>query len=144
MNVTADNQPNVEKIHVLLIDDDEPLRRLFGGYLAKAGFEILYAHTGDEGREMARRLQPDIILLDLGLPGMMDGYDLSTRFKIEDLTKHIPLIILTSADISQEAERIFRHDGVDDYIHKSVQSDELVERIRKVLKAYKNKKGEDK
>jgi len=120
--------------HILLIDDDDALLRLFGGYLEKAGFEIIYAHDGDAGREMARRLQPDIILLDLGLPGM-DGYELSALLKKEELTKNIPLIVLTSADISKEAEILFRQRGVADYIHKSVESEELIERVRKVLHA---------
>lgn len=124
----------VGKAHVLLIDDDEALLRLFGGYLEKAGFELIYAHDGDEGWELARRLAPDIILLDLGLPGM-DGYELSSRFKSANLTHTIPLIILTSADISPDAERMFRQRGVDDYIHKSVSAGELVNRVRNVLEA---------
>ncbi len=122
----------MKQTHVLLIDDDEALLRLFGGYLEKAGFQVVYAHDGDEGRETARRLQPDIILLDLGLPGM-DGYEVSARLKKEELTKRIPIIVLTSADISQEAEKFFKQRGVDDYIHKSVQEDELVKRVKKVL-----------
>ncbi|HWY80014.1 MAG TPA: response regulator transcription factor [Candidatus Sulfotelmatobacter sp.] len=124
------------QIHVLLIDDDNALCRLFGGYLEKAGFQVIYAHDGDEGREIARRLQPNIILLDLGLPGM-DGYELSSRFKTEKLTKHIPLIILTNADVSKEAEGLLKQKGVADYIHKSVEAEELVERIRKVLQLHK-------
>ncbi len=127
-----------KQTHILLIDDDDALLRLFGGYLEKAGFQVLYGHTGEEGREIARRLQPDIILLDLKLPGM-DGYELSAWLKKEELTRDIPLIILTSADISQEVERFFKQKGVDEYIHKSVEADELVEKIRKVLKLHENK-----
>lgn len=118
--------------HILLIDDDEALCRLFGGYLQKAGFQVIYAHNGDEGREIARRLQPDLILLDLTLP-VMDGYEISARLKQEELTKHIPLIILSNADISQEAEKTFKAQGVSDYIHKSVEEKELVERVKKAL-----------
>lgn len=119
--------------HILLIDDDETLLRLFGGYLQNAGFEMLYAHDGNEGREIARRLQPDLILLDLNLP-IMDGYEVSSRLKKEILTKHIPVIILTNMDMSHEAERLFKELGIDDYIHKSVQSKELIGRVKKILK----------
>ena len=121
--------------HVLLIDDDEALRRLFGGYLEKAGFQIIYATDGDDGREIARRLQPDIILLDLGLPGM-DGYQLSTLLKKEEMTKKIPIIILSNVDMSKEAEAFLKQTGVEDYIHKSIQADELVARVSKVLEQH--------
>lgn len=122
--------------HVLLIDDDEALLRLFGGYLKTGGFEVIYAHDGNEGREAARRLQPDIILLDLTLP-VMDGYEVSFQLKKEEITKHIPLIILTSADVSPEAEQLFKQTGIDAYIHKSVQAKELIERVNQVLKEHK-------
>jgi DNA-binding response OmpR family regulator len=126
---------NSKQIHILLIDDDETLLRLFGGDLQKAGFEVLYAHDGNEGRETARRLQPDIILLDLTLP-IMDGYEVTDRLKAEKPTKHIPIIILTSTDMSQESEGLLKQQGVDDYIHKSVQDEELVERVKKVLRSH--------
>lgn len=121
-----------KQIHILLIDDDEALRRLFGGYLQKAGFEVIYATDGNEGRETARRLQPDLILLDLTLP-VLDGYEVSAMLKREELTKNIPLIILSNEDISKESETFFKERGVSDYIHKSVQADEFVARVKKVL-----------
>jgi DNA-binding response OmpR family regulator len=123
---------NSKQVHALLVDDDEALMRLFGGYLQKAGFEVLYAHDGNEGRETARRLQPDIILLDLTLP-IMDGYEVTARLKAEKPTEHIPIIILTSTDMSQESEGLLKQQGVEDYIHKSVQAEELIERVKKVL-----------
>ena len=122
----------MDQTHILLIDDDTALCRLFGGYLQKAGFQVIYSHNGDEGREIARRLQPDLILLDLTLPSM-DGYEVSARLKKEELTKNIPVIILSNADISQEAEKTFKAQGVADYIHKSVEEKELIERVKKVL-----------
>lgn len=127
-----------KKIHVLLIDDDEPLRRLFGGYLEKAGFEVLYAADGNEGREIARRLQPDIVLLDLNLP-VMDGYEVSSRLKNEEPTKNIPVIVLTNTDMSAEAEKMLKETGVNDYLHKSVQAEELVARVKKTLQQSENK-----
>lgn len=123
--------------HILLIDDDEALRRLFGGYLEKAGYQIIYSDNGEDGREIARRLQPDLILLDLTLP-KMDGYEVSSRLKKEEMTKHIPLIILSNADISKEAEKFFKEKGVADYIHKSIESKDLLERVTKVLEQPSN------
>ncbi len=135
---TSDTQktPETRQKHVLLIDDDTTLLRLFGGYLEKGGFQVIYAHDGNEGREMARRLQPDIILLDLTLP-VLDGDEVSRMLKNEDLTKDIPLIILTNADVSQEAQMLFKERGAADYLHKSVQEDELIQRVNAVISAVK-------
>ena len=126
------------KIHILIIDDDAMLRRLFGGKLASAGFEPLYAQNGDEGREIARRLQPNLILLDIRMPGN-DGYVIARRLKEEPKTKHIPIIFLTNEDLSAEAEKAVKELWVVDYIHKSIDLNMLVARIKKVLNL--SKKG---
>ena len=137
-NNTDRNAPQVaealpRQIHVLLIDDDEALLRLFGGYLKTAGFDVIYAHDGDSGREMARRFQPDLVLLDLTLPGM-DGYEVGSRLKSEEATKHIPVVILTSADASPEAQQLFKDSGMEAYLHKSIEAKDLIARIKEILK----------
>jgi len=120
------------KKHILIIDDDDLIRRLFGGKLASAGFEILYAQDGDEGREIARRLQPDLILLDIRMPGS-DGYAVAQRLKEEPKTSNIPIIFLTNEDFSVEAEKAVKELWVVDYIHKSIDLKEFVKRIKKIL-----------
>ena len=128
-----------KKTHILIIDDDDLIRRLFGGKLASAGFEMLYAQDGDEGREVARRLQPDLILLDIRMPGT-DGYVVARRLKEEPKTSNIPVIFLTNEDFSVEAEKAVKELWVVDYIHKSIDLKEFVERIKKILASIKKNK----
>ena len=121
------------KKHILYIDDDPVMRRLFGGQLIKKGFEVLYAKDGNEGREVARRLQPDLILLDSDMP-IMNGTETASRLKSEEITKNIPIIFFTNQDLSIEAEKLIREVGVNDYVPKSADFSVLLDHVQKLLK----------
>jgi CheY-like chemotaxis protein len=120
--------------HILIADNDPATRKLFGALLARAGFEVLYAKDGNEGREMARRFQPDLILLDLNMP-VMDGWETADRLKNEpnSVTVNIPIAFLTSEDLSIEAQKNAKEFGVIDYIQKGVSNEEFIERVKKIL-----------
>lgn len=128
--------------HILLIDDDAAIRRLFGGKLATAGFEILYAQDGSEGREIARRMQPDLILLDIRMADP-DGYVIARRLKGEPQTAHIPIVFLTNEDLTPEGEKAVKEMWVQDYIHKSIDLNDFVKRVKKVLASVKKEKKEN-
>ena len=121
------------KPHVLIIDDDFDISRLFGGKLTREGFDIMYAPEGNEGRELARRFQPDLILLDFRLPGD-DGLAVAQRLKEEQLTKHIPIILLTNEDLTREAAKAIKELWIAEYIHKSIPIHELAPRLKEILK----------
>ncbi len=121
-----------KKIHILMIDDDPAFLRLYGGQLSQLGFEMLYAHDGNEGREIARRLQPDLILLDVDMP-IMNGVETASRLKSEDPTRSIPVIFLTNGDLSIEAEQVAQELGGNAYIHKSAPLEEVKVLIEKIL-----------
>ncbi len=123
---------SAQKNHILMIDDDAAIQRLFGAKFATAGFEVMYAHDGHSGREMARRFQPDIILLDIRMPGT-DGFTIARLLKNEPQTKNIPIIFLTNEDFTKEAEKAAKEVWAADYIHKSVDLNELVKRVQGVL-----------
>src|SRR3989338_6594377 len=98
------NAHESKSAHILMIDDDEMLLRLFGAKLSSAGFNIIYARNGNEGREIARRLHPDLILLDIRMPDV-DGFTVAHRLHTDAITKDIPILFLTNEDFSPEAER---------------------------------------
>lgn len=121
---------------MLLIDDDPIMLQLFGGQFVQKGFEVIYAHDGAEGWEVARRLKPDIILCDYRMPNM-DGMETAEHLKNDsEETKKIPLIMLTSEDFSLEAQKALREIGVDAYVHKARLFPEIMENVKAVLKKY--------
>lgn len=128
--------------HILIIDNDEITRRLFGSLLATAGYEVLYAVDGNQGREMARRLHPDLILLDMNMPGGDDGFKTANRIKNEPGSPafDIPIVLFTSADLSLEAEKWMKELGITDYIQKGTNNDEFTERIKKIFEKIENNK----
>lgn len=127
------------KPHILIIDDDQDISRLFGGKLATEGFEVMYASEGNEGRELARRFQPDLILLDIRLPGE-DGMAVAQRMREEPQTKKIPIIFLTNEDFTREAEKAAKELWVVDYIHKSTPINEFVHRVKKGIEQAREEK----
>lgn len=121
-----------KKIHVLIIDDDEVMRRLYGSLVAKIGYEVLYSPDAIQGRELARRFQPDLILMDMNMP-KEDGLTASERLKHENETAHIPIILLTNQDLSIEQENWMKQISIDDYIQKGISNEEFMERIKKII-----------
>ena len=133
-----------KRIRILLVDDEPAMLRLFGGKLINEGFEVLYAHDGNEAREIARRIDVELILLDIRMP-IMDGIETLQRLKSEEITKDIPVIMLTSEDLSMEAEDLIIKDaGAESYIHKGVPLNVFIESVKKALKSHKDKSKEAK
>ena len=124
--------------HILIIDNDEVTRRLFGSLLGKAGYEVLYAKDGEEGRETARRLHPDLILLDINMPGGEDGFKIADKIKNEPNSPadNITIAFLSNADLSIEAQKWMTEFGVTDYIPKSTGNDEFVDIIKNIFAEY--------
>lgn len=119
--------------HILLVDDDPLLRRMFGGKLATAGYNIIYATNGPDGREVARRMKPDLILMDINMPGYENGMATANRLKTEEPTKNIPIIMLTNVDTSFDGEIKMKEIAADDYIHKSIELNDFIDRINNFL-----------
>ena len=114
---------------VLLVEDEVKIIRLVRDYLHQAGFAVLEAADGHAAMTMARAERPDMIVLDLGLPGL-DGLDVLRRLRA---TSAVPIIIATAR--SDESDRIVGLElGADDYVTKPFSPKELVARIRAVLR----------
>jgi two-component system alkaline phosphatase synthesis response regulator PhoP len=114
---------------VLVVEDEIKIARLVRDYLHQAGFEVLEATDGPSALSLARAERPDMIVLDLGLPGM-DGFDVTRRLRA---TSAVPIIMLTAR--SEETDRVVGLElGADDYVTKPFSPKELVARIRAVLR----------
>ena len=114
---------------VLVVEDELKIARLIRDYLEGAGFGVLEAADGQTAISMARSHRPDMIVLDLGLPGM-DGLDVTRRLRE---TSSVPIIMVTAR--VEETDRIVGLElGADDYLTKPFSPKELVARIRAVLR----------
>ena len=117
---------------ILIVEDERDIADLIGFNLQRAGFEILKSHDGVEGTEMALRERPDLILLDLMLPGR-DGYAVFRELRRDARTTNTPVIILTAK--AQTTDRIQGLEaGADDYLTKPFSPKELILRVQAVLK----------
>ncbi|MET0697550.1 MAG: response regulator transcription factor [Acidimicrobiia bacterium] len=114
----------------VLVDDDEMrMARLVRAYLTEAGFDVALASTGPAAVAAVRSDRPDLVVLDLGLPGM-DGYDVTRHIRGQST---IPIIMLTAR--SEETDRIVGLElGADDYVVKPFSPRELVARVKAVLR----------
>ncbi len=114
---------------VLVVEDEMKIARLVRDYLHQAGFAVLEAADGPAALSLAKAERPDMIVLDLGLPGM-DGLDVTRQLRA---TSSVPIIMLTAR--SEETDRIVGLElGADDYVTKPFSPKELVARIRAVLR----------
>ncbi len=116
-------------VNKILVVDDSPTERSFmDGLLTKAGFTVLHAASGEEGVEIAKREQPDLVLMDVVMPGL-NGFQATRAITREETTKHIPVFICTTKD--QETDKIWgMRQGAKDYIVKPINAAELVSKIK--------------
>jgi len=117
---------------VLIVEDEADVVDLLRYNLSKAGFSVLIAKDGLQGLEMARKNRPDIIVLDIMLPGM-DGYAVCKALKKDPVTESLPIVMLTAK--SELSERVHGLEiGADDYVTKPFSPRELVLRVQALLR----------
>ena len=119
----------------IVIAEDEPdIRDLIRFTLQFAGYEVFAAGNGEEGFELTRRENPDLVLLDVRLP-RMTGYEACRKIKADAELRHIPVIFLSAK--GQEAEIQNGLDaGAEEYLLKPFAPDQLTERVRAVLQKH--------
>ena len=114
---------------ILVVEDEMKIARLVRDYLQHAGFEVIVTGDGESALASARGAKPDLVVLDLGLPGR-DGLDVTRELR---RSSNIPIVILTAR--GDEADRIVGLElGADDYVVKPFSPKELVARVRAVLR----------
>ena len=125
-HTTAEDRPAGR---VLVVDDEKPLAQMVAIYLERAGFSVAQAHTGIDAVDKARRFSPDVIVLDLGLPGM-DGLEVCRQVRsFSDC-----YILMLTARGSEDDKIAGLTTGADDYITKPFGVRELGTRVRAVLR----------
>lgn len=125
---------------ILIVDDEADIRELIADNLQAAGMETVEAGDGLEALRLARKGSPDLILLDLMLPGM-DGYAVLRELREDPQTARIPLIMITA--MGAEEERIKGLSmGADDYVAKPFSPKEMVLRVQAVLRRARPAEGE--
>lgn len=114
---------------ILVVEDEASIRTVARAYLEQAGFRVLLAETGPAGLELALREQPELIILDLNLPGM-DGMEVAARVRAES---DVFILMLTAR--TEEADRVAGlRIGADDYLTKPFSPRELVARVEAILR----------
>jgi diguanylate cyclase (GGDEF)-like protein/PAS domain S-box-containing protein len=128
------------QVNILLIDDEEITHEMIAKILEPAGFNLLHAYTGDEGLKLAIEYKPDLILLDLIMPGV-NGFEVAENIKKHPVSSQIPIFIITSKDLTVE-ERMRLSNNIDRVIGKRIfSSEELTRSIRELELIYPHKAG---
>jgi len=117
----------MKKPLVLIVDDFEDSRDMYGYVLSEAGFQVESAADGHEGLDKAVRSRPDIILMDLSLPDL-DGWEVIRLLKDQESTRHIPVVILTAYDLPTTPLA-----GCDGVLIKPCRPDKLIAEVRRLL-----------
>ena len=118
---------------ILVVDDQEDNRRILRDLLTASGFEIVEGQTGEEAVALAEVHVPDLILMDIQLPGI-DGYEATRRIKAKPSLRAIPLIVVTSYALSGDDAKAFAA-GADGYVSKPFSPRALLARVREFLGA---------
>ena len=119
------------KKKILLVEDEPNIRAIITARLVSMGFEVLVARNGLEGLDLARTESPNIILLDLMLPGM-DGYKLCRMIKFDVTLEHIPVIICSALG-SDEDKKLAEQAGANAHMIKPFDIDLFMQMIQKLM-----------
>ena len=116
---------------ILIVEDQEDNRKILRDLLSSAGFALLEATTGEEGVRRAEADRPDLILMDIQLPGM-DGYEATRRIRAAPALQHTPIIAVTSYALSGDDVKA-REAGCDGYVSKPFSPRALLAKVRECL-----------
>lgn len=137
----SQNPNPVAKKTILVVDDEKDLLDLIEYNLKKEGFDVLKAENGEEGIEIAKKHNPDLVLMDIMMP-KMDGMEAVEKMRGDDKLKSIPIIFLTArSDEKTEVEGLNK--GGDDYITKPISTTKLISRIKAVMRRFEGTEEEE-
>jgi DNA-binding response OmpR family regulator len=129
--MNTDSEATARKARILIVDDERDNRALLEIILAREGFAVAHADSGEEALQSIAEDPPDLVLLDVLMNGI-DGYQVASTIKADPATKAIPIILLTGLD-DRNARTLGLEAGAEDFITKPIDRAELCTRVRKVL-----------
>ncbi len=118
---------------ILVVEDNELNLKLVRDVLSYAGYQVLEARSGEQGVELATECQPDLILMDLQLPGI-DGTETLRQLRSSPLTQEVPVVAVTAFAMREDRERAVRS-GFDGYVEKPFSTRELPAQVQGFLSA---------
>ena len=113
---------------ILVVDDREDSRRLVWKVLGRRGYEVIEAGTGEDAINMAQSELPALILMDIRLPGGIDGLEATRRIKAIPQLAHIPILAMTASVRPEDMQRAL-NEGCSGFVHKPVDIDELPKQV---------------
>jgi CheY-like chemotaxis protein len=120
-----------ERFTILLVEDFEDARELYSTCLRASGYDVIEAATGADAVALARSESPDLILMDMLLPGV-DGWQATAELKQDPALKHVPIVALTAHALSDERERIANL-GCDGFLAKPCLPPDLIRTVDRIL-----------
>lgn len=121
-----------EAPRILIVEDDAFVRHLLVGYVRRGGYQCSQASDGEEALRKVAAWRPDLVLLDVVMPGI-DGFEVLERLRAAPTTRDLPVVVLTALDGDSEVQRVFEV-GADDFLRKPFREAELLARIRAQLR----------
>ena len=118
---------------VLIVEDNEKNMYLMNFILSNKNYEVIKAETGEKGVELAIKERPDLILMDIMLPGI-DGYETTKRIREREAGGKVPIIAITSCAMTGDREKVMKA-GCNGYIEKPIDPDTFVAKIKQHLPA---------
>ena len=118
---------------ILYVEDNEMNRDMLGRRLTRREFEVVFAFDGQEGLDKMKSENPDIVLMDMGLP-VLDGWEATTKAKADPEISSIPIIALTAHAMEHDRQKALEY-GADDFDTKPVDFKRLLEKIESNLQA---------
>jgi len=126
MSASGGDQPVI-----LAADDDEDILQLVAFRLGRSGYRVLQAHDGEEALALATEHEPDLAVLDVGMP-KLDGFEVVRRLRAQESTRAMPIIMLTARAQDTDVEEGFDA-GANDYLRKPFSPQELKARVQAML-----------
>ena len=126
-----DAEMSEQNTKILIVDDEPEITEIVDIFLSNAGFKVIAENTAYDGIKAAKKSTPDVILLDIMMPGM-DGYEVCNALKADPTTANIPVVFLTGKDSRDDSGRSFRVGG-DLFVKKPFSCERLLDIVKIVL-----------